>query len=105
MYIATYEATYIRMPLLGKDKCYRITSVSIIVLGILTCGTSVLLWWIYRGISECGNSKKNYDLKGATYIVTLLLYFASQINTTRACVTTINCTCFYKQYFICCVFT
>ena len=73
MYIVTYEATYIRMSLLGKDECYRITSVSIIVLGILTCGTSVLLWWIYRRISECGNSKKNYDLKGATYIVTLLL--------------------------------
>ena len=65
-------ASYIHMSLLGKDEYYRITSISIVVLGILTCGTSVLLWWIYRRISECGNGKKNYNFKGATYITVLL---------------------------------
>ena len=44
-------------------ECYRIENISIIVLGILTCGTSVLLWWIYKAISKCGDSKK-HDLRG-----------------------------------------
>ena len=51
-----------------KNECCRITSVSIIVLGILTCGTSVLLWWLVsKGVSERGNSKTKYNLKGTVH--------------------------------------
>ena len=45
-----------------KDKTAHY---SIIVLGILTCGTSVLLWWLYK---ECCGSKAKYNVKGM-YIV------------------------------------
>ena len=40
------------------DNYYKITNVSIFVLGIYTCGISVLLWWMYKGItdSECNIS-------------------------------------------------
>ena len=42
------------------DKYCKITNVSIFVLGIYTCGTSVLLWWLYKGIAEiCGTRKKH----------------------------------------------
>ena len=64
--------TFIYVSSLDKDECYRITSASIIVLGILTCGTSVLLWWIYKRISKCGNSKNKYSLKGIYTYVTYL---------------------------------
>ena len=49
-----------------KNECCRILNISIIVLGILTCGTSVLLWWLSKGVTECmcGNNKKKYSLKG-----------------------------------------
>ena len=52
------------MLLLGKDECCTIENISIIVLGILTCGTSALLWWICKAISKCGDSKKKHDLRG-----------------------------------------
>ena len=41
MYV--YIVTFIHISSLDKEECHRITSVSIIVLGILTCGTSILL--------------------------------------------------------------
>ena len=50
--------------IVDKDEEYRIAHVSIIVLGILTCGTSVLLWYLYKGIRECYNSNNKYSLKG-----------------------------------------
>ena len=34
---------------------------SVIVLGILTCGTAVLLWWLYK---ECCGSKEKYVVEG-----------------------------------------
>ena len=34
------------------DEYVRITNVSVFVLGIYTCGTSVLLWRIYKGITN-----------------------------------------------------
>ena len=39
-----------------SDNYYRITNVSIFVLGIYTCGISVLLWWMYKAITECNIS-------------------------------------------------
>jgi len=48
-----------------EDKYYRIVHVSSIILGILTCGTSVLLWWLYSGIiTKSLSSKNEYDVKG-----------------------------------------
>ena len=75
MYVCMYEyiATFIHISSLDEDECYRTTSVSIIVLGILTCGTSVLLWWIYKTISKCDNNKKKYNLKGM-YVCRYLTY-------------------------------
>ena len=51
-----------------KDKTAHY---SIIVLGILTCGTSVILWWLYKEF--CG-SKEKYKVEGKyvhTYIYKL----------------------------------
>ena len=39
---------------------------STILLGILTCGTAVLLWWLYK---EYFSSKDKYDVEG-TYVCT-----------------------------------
>ena len=72
MYACVHACIHSYMSSLDKDECYRITSVSIIVLGILTCGTSVLLWWIYKRLSKCGNSKNKYSLKGIYTYVTYL---------------------------------
>ena len=47
-----------------NDRQYRIAYVSVVVLGILTCGTSVLLWYLYKGISGWYNSKSKYSLNG-----------------------------------------
>ena len=67
-------------PFIDKDERCSIINISIIVLGILTCGTSVLLWWIYKGISECGDSKKKYNLEG-TYIATYVAIYVDLCNT------------------------
>ena len=64
-----------------KDEEYRIAHVSIIVLGILTCGTSVLLWYLYKGIGRCGNNKKKYSLKG----MYVCIYFSMCICTIARC--------------------
>ena len=58
--------------LFNKDREYRIAHTTVIVLGILTCGTSVLLWYLYKGISGCCNNKRKYSLKG-TYVC---IYFS-----------------------------
>ena len=44
---------------------------STILLGIFTCGTSVLLWWLYK---KCCSSKEKYDVEGTlcTYGYTLM---------------------------------
>ena len=39
-----------------------------ILLGILTCGTSVLFWWLYK---KCCGSKERYNVEG-TYLCTYL---------------------------------
>ena len=47
---------------LDKDKNYEIImAVFIIVPGIFTCGTSILLWWLYK---ELCSSKDMYDVEG-----------------------------------------
>ena len=45
------------------NKYYRIVHASIIVLGVFTCGTSVLLWYLYKNLVVCGNKDK-YDVEG-----------------------------------------
>ena len=35
------------------DEYCRIVHVSIIVLGIYTFGTSLLLWWLYTKLAKC----------------------------------------------------
>ena len=60
----TYQYTYVHT-FTEDDKTAHY---SIIVLGILTCGTSVLLWWLYKA---CCGSKEKYDVEGeymCTYI-------------------------------------
>ena len=50
----------------SDDYC-KIINVSIFVLGIYTCGISVLLWWMYKGITECGVSSSE-----GTYLCTYI---------------------------------
>ena len=53
-----------------EDKYYRIVHVCSIILGILTCGTSILLWWLCSGIiNKCLSSKNEYDVKGTIICV------------------------------------
>lgn len=40
----------------GEDKYQKITNVSIIVLGVYTCGIAVLLWALYKGL--CSSREK-----------------------------------------------
>ena len=40
----------------GEDKYQKITNVSIIVLGVYTCGIAVLLWALYKGF--CSSREK-----------------------------------------------
>ena len=54
LYMFTTWCTYISSP--GEDKYQKITNVSIIVLGIYTCGISVLLWALYKGL--CSTREK-----------------------------------------------
>ena len=55
---------YVRMYIFSdKDEYYRIVHASIIVLGIFTCSTSVLLWWLYKNLAECTGRDK-YDVEG-----------------------------------------
>ena len=85
-YIRTYVRTYVRLYmcmyvilrtyvclLFILDKFCKITVVSIFVIGIYTCGVSVLLWWLCRGITGFGRTEKKYSFKGIgvfTYIRT-----------------------------------
>ena len=61
MYVATYYCVYIStVYLLDGDKS-KVFIYSTTLLGILTCGTSLLLWWLYK---ECFSSKDKYDVEG-----------------------------------------
>ena len=51
-----------------SDDYHKITKVSIFVLGIYTCGISVLLWWMYKGITECNISTSEGTVYALTYI-------------------------------------
>ena len=70
MYVCRYTYMFAFL-----DKYCKITNVSIFVLGIYTCGTSVLLWWLYKGIAEICGTRKKHSFKGicvhtvATYIL------------------------------------
>ena len=57
----------------NEDKNYRIVHISAILLGILTCGTSVLLWWLYKSITKC-LGKEKYDVEG-TYTITCIFTY------------------------------
>ena len=46
------------------DECSRIVHVSIIVLGIYTCGISLLLWWLWTKLSTCFPDTVKDDPKG-----------------------------------------
>ena len=46
-----------------KYRYYKITNVSIFVLGIYTCGISALIWWMYKRITDNGASSSE-DKKG-----------------------------------------
>ena len=50
-----------------EDKHYNIVHYTTIVLAISTCGTSVLLWWLYKALVKCFSGKDKYDIEG-TYI-------------------------------------
>ena len=43
----------------------KISHYCIIVLGISTLGTSVLLWWLYKELAKHFSGKDKYDLEGA----------------------------------------
>ena len=72
-----------------SDDYYKIISVSIFVLGIYTCGISVLLWWMYKGITECGVSSSEgimyvyikcvylytHQVKGVYVSITMIYWF------------------------------
>ena len=55
------------------NKYYRIVHASIIVLGVFTCGTSVLLWWLYKSLVVCSNKDK-YDVEGNYIYVHTYVY-------------------------------
>ena len=46
-----------------SDKYSKIINASIFVIGICTCGVSVLLWWLYEEITGCSQAKKS-NFKG-----------------------------------------
>ena len=48
----------------GQSKYCKITNVSIIVLGIYTCGTSVLFWWLYKLMYGLCNGKEKDSFQG-----------------------------------------
>ena len=53
---------YVRINIFSEeDKSYKTMQYSIIVLGVLTCGTSVLMWLLFKG---CCTSKEKYNVKG-----------------------------------------
>ena len=63
------------MCLYFSDDYYKIIDVSIVVLGIYTCGISVLLWWMYKGITECGvSSSEGMYVRTYVYIKCVYLY-------------------------------
>ena len=46
----------------------KLTHYSIIVLGVSTLGTSVLLWWLYKELAKQFSGKDKYDLEGNTHL-------------------------------------
>ena len=56
-----------------EEKSNIIILCSTILLGILTCGTSVLLWWLYKKFCS---SKEKYDVEGTCN----MLYTSSYID-------------------------
>ena len=58
-----------------SDDYYKIIDVSIVVLGMYTCGISVLLWWMYKGITKCGISSS----KGMYVHIIFTYVYAHQV--------------------------
>ena len=56
-----------------KYRYYKITNVSIFVLGVYTCGISALIWWMYKGITDNGASSSE-DKKGMYVRVLIHVY-------------------------------
>ena len=61
-YVSTYLLCVYYFSEEGED---RMSHYSIIVLGISTLGTSVLLWWLYKELAKHFSGKEKYDLEGA----------------------------------------
>ena len=77
MVVHLYNILYLLYAFSDDDEYCRVTHVSIIVLAIYTFGISLLLWWLYKGVTNlCCNDIKD-DSKGA--YIQLLLYISSRI--------------------------
>ena len=62
----------------GEDK---MSHYSIIVLGISTLGTSVLLWWLYKELAKHFSGKDEYDLEGVyVHVCTCIQYVTGPVN-------------------------
>ena len=53
LYMRTYTMLCIYILISDDDEYCKIVHVSIIVLGIYTFGTSLLLWWLYKKFTKC----------------------------------------------------
>ena len=58
--ISAVYTWYMYTYLLDEDKS-KVFVYSTTLIAIFTCGTSVLLWWLYK---ECFRSKDKYDVEG-----------------------------------------
>ena len=72
LYVRTYVYAYMLpsyvfyhtyMYFSDKYRYYKITNVSIFVLGMYTCGISALIWWMYKRITDNG-ANNSEDKKG-----------------------------------------
>ena len=47
-----------------EDEHSKLVHYSIIILGICTLGTSILLWWLYKELGKYCSGKDKYDVEG-----------------------------------------
>ena len=91
---------YMYVYLLDEDKS-KVFVYSTTLIAIFTCGTSVLLWWLYK---ECFRSKDKYDVEGRYMNVFienwLLFYFLRNSYTSTVSLCTYSYVCNYLIMFI-----
>ena len=85
--MSIYVRTYVHI--FSEDD--KTAHYSIIVLGILTCGTSVLLWWLYKA---CCGSKEKYNVEGK-YVHVYIRMYAWMYKLYILILKAINCIDFY----------